>query len=277
MRRLDGRLAVVTGGGNGIGRACCERFAEEGADVVVADVSDDGAHETVVAVQKKGRKALFVHTDVSDAAAVDALMQEAADAFGRLDILVTAAGVSYSSYQSSSDVQGTLARAMADPANLPDELKRFTDLPLASWQKVIDINLTGTFTAVQSASRRMVEAGNGGSIVTIASVAARRPELGPLSYAVSKSGVWMLTKHAARTLAPVGIRVNAIAPGWIETNMTVVNQAFPSAAEAVISSIPLGRLAKAVEVGNVALFLASDEASYVTGELLPVDGGLHTD
>jgi len=88
---------------------------------------------------------------------------------------------------------------------------------------VIDINLTGTFTAVQSASRRMVEAGNGGSIVTIASVAARRPELGPLSYAVSKSGVWMLTKHAARTLRPVGIRVNAIAPGWIETNMTVVN------------------------------------------------------
>jgi len=95
--------------------------------VVVADVSDDGASETVVAVENKGRKALFVHTDVSDAAAVDALMQKAADAFGRLDILVTAAGVSYSSCQSSSDVQGTLARAMADPANLLDELRRFTD------------------------------------------------------------------------------------------------------------------------------------------------------
>lgn len=277
MGRLDGKVAVVTGGANGIGRACCERFAAEGADIVFGDVSDDAAAETASAIEAAGRKAVYAHTDVSDPQAVDALIRAAIDTLGRIDAVVTAAGVSYASYQSVADARKSLAQALADPENERDELKRFTEMPLSSWQRVLDINLTGTYTAVQAAAKRMLAAGTRGSIVTIASIAAKRADLGPLAYAVSKAGVWMLTKHIARTLGPAGIRVNSIGPGWIETNMTVINQSFPEAAAAVNASIPLGRMAKPVEVANTALFLASDESSYLTGELIHVDGGILTD
>src|SRR5262249_14720252 len=277
MGRLDGKVAVVTGGANGIGRACCERFAAEGADIVFGDVSDDAAAETASALDAAGRKAVYAHTDVLDPQAVDALIRAAIDTLGRIDAVVTAAGVSYASYQSVADARKSLAQALADPENERDELKRFTEMPLSSWQRVLDINLTGTYTAVQAAAKRMLAAGTRGSIVTIASIAAKRADLGPLAYAVSKAGVWMLTKHIARTLGPAGIRVNSIGPGWIETNMTVINQSFPEAAAAVNASIPLGRMAKPVEVANTALFLASDESSYLTGELIHVDGGILTD
>jgi len=277
MLRMDGKLAVVTGGANGIGRACCERFAAEGADIAFGDVSDDAAATTVSAVEALGRRALYVHTDVSDPIAVDNLMQAAVDAFSRLDVLVTAAGVSYATYQSIGDAQQSLQRALADPENQRDPLRRYRELPLTHWQRVLDVNLTGTHTAVQAAAKRMLDAGAPGAIVTVASVAAKRPDFGPLSYAVSKAGVWMLTKHVAQTLAPAGIRVNAVSPGWIETNMTAVNSAFPEVAAAIKASIPLGRMATPIEVANVALFLASDEASYLTGELIQVDGGVLTD
>src|SRR5262249_30075051 len=277
MGRLEGKVAVITGGANGIGRACCERFAEEGADIVFGDVSDEAAAETIAAIKALGRKATYTHTDVADPDAVDALMAVAVETFHRIDVVVTAAGVSYASYQSVNDARKSLERALSDPENERDELKRFTELPIASWQKVLDINLTGTYTAVRSAAKRMLRAGTRGSIVTIASIASKRADLGPLSYAVSKAGVWMLTKHIARTLGPAGIRVNAIRPGWIETTMTVISQSFPAAAAAVNASIPLGRMAKPVEVANAALFLASDDSSYVTGELIHVDGGILTD
>ena len=278
MGRLEGKIAVVTGGANGIGRACCERFAAEGANIVFGDVSDEAAAETVAAIEALGRKAVYSHTDVADPATVDALMEKAVKTLGRIDVVVTAAGVSYSSYQSVNDAQKSLERALSDPENELDGLKRFTELPLASWQKVLDINLTGTYTAVQSAAKRMLNAGTRGSIVTIASIASKRADIAPLSYSVSKAGVWMLTKHIARTLGPAGIRINAVGPGWIETNMTIINQSFPPAAAAKLNaSIPLGRMAKPLEVANTALFLASDEASYLTGELIHVDGGILTD
>src|SRR5262245_24360913 len=128
MRRMDGKLAVITGGANGIGRACCERFAVEGADIVFGDIADAAAARTVSAVEALGRRARYVRTDVSDPVAVDNLMQTAVDTFSRLDVLVTAAGVSYATYQSSGDAQQSLNRALADPENQRDPLKRYRDL-----------------------------------------------------------------------------------------------------------------------------------------------------
>jgi NAD(P)-dependent dehydrogenase (short-subunit alcohol dehydrogenase family) len=276
MGRLDGKVAVVTGGANGIGRACAERFAEEGADVAIADVSDAAGADAVAAVEALGRRALYRHADAASKADNDALMEAAADALGSVDILVTAAGVSYAGYRSGD--QENERRLMADGmAVLADPARRFADMPLEEWQPVLDINLTGTLLAVQAAARRMIAQGQGGSIVTIASIAAKHPEAGPVAYSVSKAGVWMLTKQAARMLGPAGIRVNAIGPGYIDTNMTAIISEIPGARDLIVGRLPLGRTGTPREVANTALFLASDESSYFTGELLHPDGGFVTD
>ena len=271
--RLHGRVAVVTGGGNGIGRACCERFAAEGASVVVADLLEEAGTATVDAL---GGRALFVPLDAADPAANEALMDAAVDAFGGIDVLVTAAGISHAAYR-SGDRHADLAMLAGAVEAMQDPAKGFFELPLEGWQRVIDVNLTGTFLAVQSAGRRMVAAGRGGSIVTIASIAAKHPEAGPVSYAVSKAGVWMLTKHAARSLGPSGIRVNAIGPGFIRTNMTRIIEELPMAEEQFVAAIPLRRMGEAREVADTAVFLASDESSYYAGEILHPDGGFYTD
>ena len=258
--RLAGKVALVTGGGNGIGRACAALFAAEGARVLVADLLVAPAEETVAAITAAGGEAIATELD-------------AADPVG--DVVVTAAGISHADYRSGdrdADAQ-MLAQAVEgalDPAG------RFVDLPLAAWQKVLDVNLTGTFLAVQAAARHMLAAGTGGSIVTIASVAAKHPEAGPVAYAVSKSGVWMLTKHAARSLGPRGIRVNAIGPGFIDTNMTKLIGEMPMVKDQFLASLPLGRFGTPEEVASAALFLASDESSYFTGEILHPDGGFFT-
>jgi NAD(P)-dependent dehydrogenase (short-subunit alcohol dehydrogenase family) len=142
---------------------------------------------------------------------------------------------------------------------------------------VLDVNLTGTFLALQATARQMVAQGTGGSIITIASVAAKQPEAGPMSYAVSKAGVWMLTKSAARSLGKAGIRVNSIGPGFIDTNMTAMATAIPEARDMFLAGLPLGRLGTPRDVADTALFLASDESSYFTGEILHPDGGFFTD
>jgi NAD(P)-dependent dehydrogenase (short-subunit alcohol dehydrogenase family) len=274
--RLDGRVAVVTGGGNGIGRACCERFAEEGADVVVADLLDEAGQETVQLVEEAGAKGAFVHVDAASPEDNAGLVRSAVERFGKVDVLVTAAGISHAEYKSGdrSRDEEMLTRAIetrSEPA------RRLLDLELAQWQKVLDVNLTGTFLALQNGARQMVEQGTGGSIVTIASVAAKHPEAGPPSYAVSKAGVWMLTKAAARSLGPAGIRVNAIGPGFIATNMTAMATAIPEVTEMFLANLPLGRLGTPREVADTALFLASDESAYFTGEILHPDGGFFTD
>ncbi|MCF2529332.1 SDR family NAD(P)-dependent oxidoreductase [Yinghuangia soli] len=273
---LEGKVAVVTGGANGIGRACCERFAEEGADVVVADILDELGMDTIAAVEKKGRRAAYMHADASSPTDNETVMQHAVDLFGGIDILVTAAGISTADYR--SDRPEAVARKAAKHAReQPDPMRRFTELRLSEWQQVLDVNLTGTLLAVQAASRVMLDLKRRGSIITIASIAAKHPEAGAPAYSVSKAGVWMLTKYAARVLGPAGIRVNAIGPGFIETNMTAVVRGLPDLEERLLANVPLGRMGTAREVADAALFLAGQQSSYFTGEMLHPDGGFYTD
>lgn len=276
MGRLDGKVAVVTGGGNGIGRSCAERFAEEGADLVVGDVLDVSAAETVSAVTGLGARAVAVHADAASPSDTEALMRCAVDTFGGIDVLVTAAGISHAGYE-SGNLERTIEHLSGQAQALTDPVHRFTDIGLQEWQQVLDVNLTGTFLAVQAAARHMLTQGRGGSIITLASIAAKHPEAAPASYCVSKAGVWMLTKQAAVSLAKAGIRVNAIGPGYIETNMTAIIRQIPGVHTQALAAVPMGRMGTAREVANAALFLASDESSYFTGEILHPDGGFYTD
>ena len=273
--RLQGKVAVVTGGGNGIGRACCERFAAEGADIVVADVMEGPGNEVVAAVEALGRSAVFVRADAASPDDNEATMQAAVDRFGRLDVLVTSAGISGKGYVADGDVAGTLERMASEGGSvMTDPAAAFLATPLDDWQTVLDVNLTGTLLAIQSAGRRMTA---GGSIITLASIAAKQPEAGTPAYSVSKAGVWMLTKFAAMSLASNGVRVNAIGPGFIETNMTAVVTAVPQLEERFMTHVPMNRFGTPLEIANTALFLASDESSYTTGEIFHVDGGFYTE
>ncbi|MFI5042339.1 MAG: SDR family NAD(P)-dependent oxidoreductase [Acidimicrobiales bacterium] len=274
MGRLAGKVAVVTGGANGIGRACCERFAAEGADVVIGDVQ--AADATTAAVEALGRRAVARHLDAGSPADNDALMRCALDQFGGLDIVVTAAGISHAAYR-SGDLANDLARLTNPGRAQLDPARQFADFPIGEWQAVLDVNLTGTFLAVQAAARSMLALGRGGSIITIASIAAKHPEAGPVAYGVSKAGVWMVTKQAAQSLGPAGIRVNAIGPGYIDTNMLAVMKEMPGAVERIVAGLPLRRLGTPLDIANAAVFLASDESSYFTGEILHPDGGFVTD
>ena len=269
MGRLAGRVAVVTGGANGIGRACCERFAEEGADVVVGDVQ--AADATAGAVTGLGRRVVVRRLDAASPDDNDALMRAAVDELGRLDILVTAAGISHAAYR-SGDVANDLARFGAPERLQLDLAHQFTEFPLPDWERMLAVNLTGTFLAVQAAARQMLALGRGGSIITIASIAAKHPEAGPVAYGVSKAGVWMVTKQAAKSLGPAGIRVNAIGPGYIDTNMLAVMKEMPGTIDRIVEGLPLGRMGTPLDVANTALFLASDESAYFTGEILHPDG-----
>jgi NAD(P)-dependent dehydrogenase (short-subunit alcohol dehydrogenase family) len=274
MGRLDSKVAVVTGGGNGIGRACCERFAAEGADIVVADLMGAPGREVVAAVESLGRTAIFHQLDAASPSDNEAAMQRAVDELGRLDVVVTSAGISGKGYVSDGDTKAAVDRMASNAGALTDPVTSFTEFPLDDWQAVLDVNLTGTLLAIQSAARRM---SGGGSIITLASIAAKQPEAGTPSYSVSKAAVWMLTKFAAKSLAPAGIRVNAIGPGFIETNMTAVVSAIPQLKDRFMPHIPMQRFGTPAEIANTALFLASDESSYTTGEIFHVDGGFYTE
>ena len=244
--RLQGRVAVVTGGASGIGRAIAEAYLAEGASVVLGDRNRDLLSETAAAL---GERCATSAGDVTVEADVERLVATAVDTFGRLDIGVNCAGLA------------TLAPVV--------------DHDVAAWREVVDICLTGVFLAVKHEARAMREAG-GGAIVNIASINARQPGEGMAAYCSAKAAVEMLTRVAAMELAPAGIRVTGIGPGLIDTPLTAYQRDAPAFREAYLENTPLGRVGSTGDVASAAVFLASDDASWVTGETLFVDGGALT-
>jgi len=275
VKRLEGRIAVVTGGGNGIGRACATRFADEGADVLVADILDEPGAETVGLVKERGREALFVHLDASSEESNVAMANAAVERFGRIDVLVTAAGIVHANYK-SGDIAREKKMLEDAIATMGQPGGQLLNLDVAEWQKILDVNLTGTVLAVKAVAPTMIGQ-KSGSIVTIASIAAKHPEAGPYAYGVSKAGVWMFTKTAARDLGSAGVRINAIGPGFIDTNMTKGLLDVDVVKQMVLMGVPMGRVGQPEEIASTAAFLASDEASFFTGEILHPDGGFYTE
>nr|WP_325179336.1 3-oxoacyl-[acyl-carrier-protein] reductase [uncultured Oscillibacter sp.] len=244
--KFEGKTAVVTGGSRGIGRAVCLELAAGGANVVLCYAGNEAAaQETVQAVEALGTKALAVRCDVSDAVQVDALVKSAVEVFGRIDILVNNAGIT----------RDNLLMRMSE----------------ADFDAVVAANLKGAFLCMKAASRLMLKQ-RYGRIVNLSSVVGLRGNAGQVNYAASKAGVIGMTKSLAKELASRGVTVNAVAPGFIETDMTAaLSEAARSAAQ---GSIPMGRLGGPEDVARAVGFLASDDAAYVTGQVLAVDGGM---
>jgi 3-oxoacyl-[acyl-carrier protein] reductase len=241
--RLAGRVLVVTGGASGIGRRTAELFAEEGAKVVIGDRNEQLLEEVRTSIGP-ARCATAV-IDVTHEPDLERLVGLATDTFGQVDVAVNSAGI------------GTLG-----PIH---------DHPAESWQAVLDVCLTGVFFAVKHQARAMLHTGKGGVIINLASIYGRQPGEGMVAYCCAKAGVEMLTRVAALELGPNGIRVNAIAPGFVETPMTAPTQAKSRAA--YLDSIPLGRVGQPDDIARAALFLASDDSAWFNGETLVVDGG----
>ena len=251
--RLEDRIAVVTGAAQGIGAACARAFAAEGARVVVSDVNEDAGAALVRTIAADGGQARFCRADVAAAADAERLVRFAVDAFGALDVLVNNAGIVHA----------------AD----------FLDLAEADFDRVLRVNLKGPFLCGQAAARQMATQppraqGQRGVIVNMSSVNAVLAIANQVPYTVSKGGVNQLTKVMAMSLAPHGIRVVGIGPGSIATEMLKTAVLTNEAAKArILSRTPLGRLGEPEEVARVAVFLASDDASYLTGTTLYPDGG----
>lgn len=279
MGRFEGKVAVVTGGASGIGRACCVRFGSEGAAVVVADRDVRRGADTVAAVEAKGARAVFAQLDATSRLDNDSMAAAAVERFGRLDFLVTAAGISHASYTGETETE---VKRFAERARYVDEpYREVVEYDVGEFRTVLDVNLIGTFLAIQACVSRMVECDEvdrGGSVVTIASIAAKNPNAGPIAYTASKAGVWMLTKKLAIMLAKAQVRVNAIGPGFIETPMTqVVDLMSAEQRDMFMAAIPMGRRGQPEDIAAAAAFLCSDDASYFTGEILHPDGGFYTE
>jgi glucose 1-dehydrogenase len=248
---FSGKTVIVTGAAQGIGRAIATRFAAEDAGVIVADVDETGGQATVEAIRGAGRNARFVRCDVGASEAVNALMADVVRTEGRLDVLVNNA-------------------AVLDSAD-------FLDLSEADFDRVIRVNLKGAFLMGQAAARQMVAqvktGGAPGAIINLSSVNAVFALPDHAAYSISKGGISQLTKAMAIALAPHGVRVNAIGPGSINTAMLEKVMTDASARQRILSRTPMGRLGQPEEMANVAVFLASDQASYITGQTIYADGG----
>jgi len=255
--RLQNKVAVITGAGGYVGSATAIKLAEEGARVVVNDISLDKAEETVKNINKKGGKAIAVKADITNREEVKAMMDKAVKEFGKIDILVNVAG-------------GPLGRA-----------KRLLDLSDEDWRCVIDLNLTGSFNCIQAVAKYMMEQ-KYGKIVNTSSTAKNGvpwfAHLGQSNYSSAKAGLIGLTRSLAQELAPYNINVNCVIPGPIETpkskGLFQKLEEDPQVRVSPLRLIPLRRLAKPSDVANAILFLVSDEADYITGSFLYVSGGM---
>lgn len=242
---LKDRTAIVTGGGQGIGRAICGIFAEEGASVVVADIDESNARETARRLIRGGHRASAVRADVSSVAEINALVDGTLRDRGRVDILVNNAGLAvFRSVEACTE---------------------------AEWDRVMAVNLKGPFLLAKAVMPAM-KAQKGGAMINLASVAGKTGGVvSGAPYSVSKAGIECLTKSLARELAPHGVRVNAIAPGIIDTALTANHD------QSFVDAIPLGGKGEPRDVAEAALFLASDRSKHITGEILDVNGGLLMD
>jgi 3-oxoacyl-[acyl-carrier protein] reductase len=245
MSQLTNQIAVVTGGGRGIGRAIALKFANEGADVVVVSRTQENSEKVAAEIRALGRKAWAFAVDVADATAVNAAAEKILAEAGKVDILVNNAGVTR---------DGLLMR-MSD----------------ADWDTVLNTNLRGAFLVTKSFSRAMIKARTG-RIINISSVIGLIGNAGQSNYAASKAGLIGFTQSCAREFAGRGITVNAIAPGFIETDMTAeLNEALRAE---ILKKIPLGSLGQSDDIAAAALYLAAASGRYVTGQVLTVDGGM---
>lgn len=251
--KLDNRVAIVTGGANGIGRATALAFIEAGAAVAIWDVADDAGSALAAEIRDKGSKAAFFKVNVADQESVEAAVNAVVEQFGKIDILINNAGITRDA-QFLKFKEGKVAGKMSK----------------GDWDAVIGVNLTGVFNCTQAAVPYMLAQG-WGRVVNASSIAGQYGNFGQTNYTASKAGVIGLTKVWARELGRRGVNVNAIAPGFIATDMT---KAIPEQVQAgMMEHIPLGRFGQPEEVAQAYLFLASEEASYVNGSILNVDGG----
>ena len=245
--RLEGQVAIITGAAGAFGSAIAQRFAQEGADLALADLNESGLQETARLVEVAGRRAMTCRCDVTQRADIEALVAQTIARFGRFTTMVANAGV-----------------AQTVP---------FLEMTDEDWHRVIDVNLTGVFLCDQIAGQRLTAQGQAGAIINLASQLA---EIGwPIgaAYAASKAGVKSLTKSAALALAPHGVRVNAIGPGPVHTPLNDDRYAVPEIKAHAERHIPLGSLGRPQDVAQVACFLASAESKWITGETVFVDGG----
>ena len=245
--RLQDRIAIVTGGAQGIGLACARAFVREGAKVMIGDIDDAKGIAAVAAIRDTGGEAAYVHCDVGDKAQVEALVQATIENFGGLDIMLSNAAVLHTG--------------------------DFLDIEEEVLDQTLRINLKGAFLTGQAAARQMVASGEGGVIINMSSINAVTAIPTASPYVICKGGVNQLTKVMALSLAERGVRVNAIGPGTIATDMANKIMDDDDARHMVLSRTPLGRLGEPDEIADTAVFLASDEASYITGQTIYVDGG----
>jgi len=245
---LEGQVGIVTGGGQGLGKTFCHAFADAGADIVVAEINPETGPVTAREIASKGRRSLFIETDVSDQGSVDRMVAQVLAKFGKIDFLMNNAGI----------VQHLEAE----------------NIQAADWRRVLDVNLTGVFFCCQAVGRHMIER-RGGRIINIASMSGlivNFPQ-SQSSYNASKAAVIHLTKSLASEWAPYNIRVNAMAPGYMNTAMARPFFDDPEYGGVWIKAIPMKRPGEPEELGPVAVFLASEASSYVTGTTIVVDGG----